>query len=292
ALEREIERIGEMAAELRQPRAMAFVPLHRGMLAVTGGRFAEAERLNAESLEIGRRVAGSVSQLAAHSQLQLIRLHQGRLPELEDLVRGMLASYPEIVALRCGLIALLLQADRPEEARVEFERVLGGGLGALPRNNTHILVVALLGGAAVEFEDVPRARVLYERLEPFRARWVVAPSACAVWPVERSLGQLAGAIGEVELALSHLASARSRAEEADALPSLALVALDEARILAARDDEGDAAAAARRAGDAHALGASLGMRRVADAAGALARTLGAAGSPRPEPDVVATLEHE
>ncbi|MEA2300950.1 MAG: hypothetical protein QOE44_1485, partial [Solirubrobacteraceae bacterium] len=132
ALEREIERIGEMAAELRQPRAMAFVPLHRGMLAVTGGRFAEAERLNAESLEIGRRVAGSVSQLAAYSQLQLIRLHQGRLPELEDLVRGMLASYPEIVALRCGLIALLLQADRPEEARVEFERVLGGGLGALP----------------------------------------------------------------------------------------------------------------------------------------------------------------
>jgi hypothetical protein len=120
----------------------------------------------------------------------------------------------------------------------------------------------------------------------------VAPSACAVWPVERSLGQLAGAFGELELALSHLAAARSRAEEADALPSLALVALDEARILAARDGEGDAAAAARRAGDAHALGVSLGMRRVADAAGALLRTLAAAGSPRPEPDVVATLEHE
>ncbi len=135
AVEQEVARIEHMAMELRQPRAMVFLPLHRGILAVKSGRFPEAERLNDESREIGRRLRGSVSELAAQSQMLLIRLQQGRLPEIEDAVRSMAEAYPSMVTARAALITVLLQSGREEEARVELERVVGAGLDAIPRDN-------------------------------------------------------------------------------------------------------------------------------------------------------------
>ncbi len=286
---REIERVEEMATELRQPRAMVFLPLHRGMLAVAGGRFAEAERLNAEAVEIGARIAG-VNQLAAYAQLMLIRLHQGRLAELEEPVRAMTAAYPDLVALRAGLVALLLQAGRPDEARIEFERVLGGGHGALPRNNTHILTLALLVDAAAELEDGERSRALHEALAPYSGRWVVAASTTALWPVDRSVGRAAGAGGRVDVAMRHLAAARAQAVAADALPSLALIALDVARLLAG---QGDSGGASEQAAEARLLAQSLGMGRVAAEAAALEAVLAdtPSGAPEaPRPGAVAALE--
>ncbi|HEU0316627.1 MAG TPA: hypothetical protein VFR49_04815, partial [Solirubrobacteraceae bacterium] len=131
AVEEEVARIEHMATELRQPRAMVFLPLHRGILAVKSGRFAEAERLNAASREIGGRLRGSVSQLAAPTQMLLIRLQQGRLAELEEQVRSTVEAYPSIVTARAALIVVLLQSGRPEEARAEFERVVGAGLARI-----------------------------------------------------------------------------------------------------------------------------------------------------------------
>ncbi len=94
ALERELERMEHMATVLRQPRAIVFLPLHRAMLALVAGRFAEAERLNAESVAIGERIAGSVGRLAAEVQMMMVRLQQGRLPELETQVRPSSTGIP------------------------------------------------------------------------------------------------------------------------------------------------------------------------------------------------------
>ncbi|HEU0315715.1 MAG TPA: hypothetical protein VFR49_00210, partial [Solirubrobacteraceae bacterium] len=83
-VDRELASIEHMATELRQPRAIVFLPLHRGMQAVVRGELVEAERLNADSLRIGAGVRQSGSELAATAQLLVIRLMQGRLPELEQ----------------------------------------------------------------------------------------------------------------------------------------------------------------------------------------------------------------
>jgi hypothetical protein len=197
----------------------------------------------------------------------LIRLQQGRLAEIEEQVRSTAEAYPQIVTARAAHIVVLLQAGRREEARAEFERVVAAGLDGIPRNNARILTLALLAEAAVELLDTARARTLYELLRPYAGRWVVSVSTCALWPVERSLGRLCGITRSVELALLHLAAARRQAEEADALPSLALIAADEARLLAARAAPGDAPRAAQRAAEARMLGETLGMRLV-DAEGA------------------------
>jgi ATP/maltotriose-dependent transcriptional regulator MalT len=295
ALDQEVVRMEHMATELRQPRAMAFLPLHRGVLAMAGGRFAEAERLNAESIEMGSRIAGSISVVAAYSQLMLLRLLQGRLPEFEELLRGMAEAYPGMLGYRCGLVVLLLQAERKDEARAEFERVIGPGVEGLPRDNTHILMLALLAEAAVELEDEPRARDLYAALAPYRRRWVVLASTCLLWPVDRSLGRLATAIGAEEQAVADLDAARSRARAADALPSVALVALDEARLLVRRGAPGDADRALRRAGEARLLAQSMGMRGLARDAGRLEGALVApvaASGAAPRPGAVRMLAPE
>jgi tetratricopeptide (TPR) repeat protein len=270
ALERELDRMERMAVALRQPRAMVFLPLHRGLLALVAGRFDETERLNAESVEIGRRIAGSVSQLAAGAQMVMLRLQQGRLDEVEAQVRGIAAAHPGLVPLRCALITLLLQTGRSDEARNEFERVVGPGLERLPRDNTYILTLSLLADVAAELGDEARARALYEWLAPYAGRWVVVASDTALWPVDRSLGRLAGASGRAEVGLAHLEAARRAAGPVDAAPSLALVALDEARLRAGRAAPGDLEAAARRAAEALALGARQGMRHVVSEAGRLA----------------------
>jgi class 3 adenylate cyclase/tetratricopeptide (TPR) repeat protein len=258
----ELAWIEHMATELRQPRATVFLPLHRGQLAVTTGRFAEAERLNSESVEIAGGVPGSLGGLAASTQMLLLRLQQGRLPEVEAQVRAMADAYPDIVAIRSALVVLLLQAERHVEARVEFERIVAPGLASLPRDNTHITMLALLAEAATELHDEVRAKALYDWLLPFRGRWVVLAITFILWPVDRSLGQLAGATGSVELALSHLATARRQAEQADALPSLALIFLDEARLLWTRGGPADAERSSQRARQASLLSESLGMRHV------------------------------
>ena len=239
AVDQEIARVEHMANTLRQPRAMVFHPLHKAMRAVGEGRFDDAEQGIAESAEIGRRVRGSVSELASTATLIVIRLLQGRLFELEAPLGAMSSAQPGMVALRCAFTALLVQAERPAEARRELERLTADGLEGLPRDNTHLVMLALLADTAAELGDEQRSELLYGWLEPYSGRWVVSPSAAVLWPVDRSLGRLACVLGRTEEAKAHLTAARAQAERAGSRPSLALCDLDEARIA------GDAEAAAR-----------------------------------------------
>jgi hypothetical protein len=234
AVDQEIARVEQMAAELRQPRAMVFLPLHYALRAGTMGRFDEAEGLNSHSSEIGRELRGSTSDLAGSAQLLMLRLLQGRLPELEQSLRTLAASRPEMVGYACALAALLGQAGRPAEAQAELERLTAAGLDGFPKDCTHLLMLALVGDVAAELEDAPRARQIYEWLAPYSGRWVVSAGASALWPVDRSLGRLAITAGSFDVALNHIASARAQAERAGALPAATLAILDQARALLVR----------------------------------------------------------
>ncbi len=264
--EQEIARIEQMASELRQPRAMVFLPLHKASLAGTEGRFADAERLNAESYEIGLRVRGSVGELAAVTQLLTIRLQQGRVAELESSVRAIAAANPGMVGMR-GVLALMhVQNGREQECRAELEEVLARGLAGMPFDNVHVVTLALLGEAAAELGDAGHARKLYEWLLPYEGRWVVSPNSAALWPVSRSLARLATVTGAYGAARGHLLRAREQADGAGARPSLALLALDEARLLLASEPCADREQVALLARRARNIAHKLGMGLVVDAA--------------------------
>ncbi|TMK98924.1 MAG: hypothetical protein E6G34_05305 [Actinobacteria bacterium] len=263
----EIARIEQMARELRQPRAMLFLPLHQATRAGTVGRFAEAERLNAETVELGRRVRGTTGEVASMAQLLSIRLQQGRLAELEQPVRMLATAHQGMVAFQCVLALTLAQSGRTSEARSELERLMSRGIAGVPRDNLHVVTMALLGEAAAELRDRDTAREIRAWMLPFAGRWVVSPNAAALWPVDRSLASLATVAGMHDEARAHIGAAREQAASAGALPSTALLALDEARLLAAegrRPEDRDRVRAL--AGEARELGQKLDMGLVVDAA--------------------------
>ena len=266
AVDQEIARVEQMAGELRQPRAMVFLPLHYALRAGTMGRFDEAEGLNAHSAEIGRQLRGSTSDLAGSAQLLMLRLLQGRLPELEQPLRALAASRPEMVGYACALAAMLSQAGRPAEAQAELERLTASGLDGFPKDCTHMLMLALIGDVAAELGDAARARQIYDWLAPYSGRWVVSASASALWPVDRSLGRLATAAGSFDVALHHIASARAQSERAGALPSATLAMLDEARALLARGRPEDHDQIRRLARQVLEHAQQIGMGWVVDAA--------------------------
>jgi tetratricopeptide (TPR) repeat protein len=266
AVDQEIARVEQMAGELRQPRAMVFLPLHYALRAGTMGRFDEAEGLNAHSAEIGRQLRGSTSDLAGSAQLLMLRLLQGRLPELEQPLRALAASRPEMVGYACALAAMLSQAGRPAEAQAELERLTASGLDGFPKDCTHMLMLALIGDVAAELGDAARARQIYDWLAPYSGRWVVSASASALWPVDRSLGRLATAAGSFDVALPHIAAARAQSEGAGALPSVTLAMLDEARALLARGRPEDHDQIRRLARQVLEHAQQIGMGWVVDAA--------------------------
>jgi tetratricopeptide (TPR) repeat protein len=274
AVDQEIARVEQMAGELRQPRAMVFLPLHYALRAGTMGRFDEAEGLNSHSAEIGRELRGSTSDLAGSAQLLMLRLLQGRLPELEQPLRTLAASRPEMVGYACALAAMLSQAGRPAEAKAELERLTASGLDGFPKDCTHLLMLALIGDVAAELGDAARAREIYEWLTPYSGRWVVSAGASALWPVDRSLGRLATAAGSLDVALNHIASARAQSERAGAMPAATLAMLDEARALLARGRAEDHDHIRRLARQILEQAQQIGMGGVVDAAVALEVELG------------------
>jgi hypothetical protein len=274
AVDQEIARVEQMAGELRQPRAMVFLPLHYALRAGTMGRFDEAEGLNAHSSEIGRELRGSTSALAGSAQLLMIRYLQGRLPELEQPLRTLAAARPEMVGYACAHAAMLSQAGRPAEAQAELERLTASGLDGFPKDCTHLLMLALIGDVAAELQDAPRARQIYDWLAPYGGRWVVSAGASALWPVDRSLGRLAIAAGSIDVALHHIASARAQSERAGAAPSATLAMFDEARALLARGRPEDRDAIRRLAREVLEQAQRIGMGWVVDAVVALEVELG------------------
>jgi tetratricopeptide (TPR) repeat protein len=269
AVDQEIARVEQMAGELRQPRAMVFLPLHYALRAGTMGRFDEAEGLNSHSAEIGRELRGSTSDLAGSAQLLMLRFLQGRLPELEQPLRALAASRPEMVGYACAYAAMLSQAGRPAEAQAELERLTASGLDGFPKDCTHMLMLALVGDVAAELGDAARARQIYEWLSPYSGRWVVSAGASALWPVNRSLGRLATTAGSIDLALNHIASARDQSERAGAMPAATLALLDEARALLLRGRAEDEEHIRHLTSQALEQAQQIGMGWAVDAAVAL-----------------------
>jgi hypothetical protein len=105
------------------------------------------------------------------------------------------------------------------------------------------VAVALLAELAEAFEDAEHARVLEELLEPLAGRNVVTPTGIFAGPVARYLALTASLRGDPETALRRLAQAREACERMGYVPMLAILVVDEARLLARRDAPGDVARA-------------------------------------------------
>jgi tetratricopeptide (TPR) repeat protein len=259
-----IEALDRIATDSRDPRARAYIPLHRARRATIAGNFDDTEALIGEGTRLGWSLQDSTVPILAGAQLFWLRLGQGRLGELEDAVRQFADQLPAMPAWRVALATLYLHTGRPAEARREYERLAERDFATIPRDNVWSVAIALLTELSESFRDAGRARVLEDLLAPIAGRNVVTPTGIFGGPVSRYLALAAAARGESDLALERLDEARQACERLGYRPMLAVIDFDEARMRVRRGDDGDVDRARELIRSATERAAAVGVPRLGE----------------------------
>jgi hypothetical protein len=142
-------------------------------------------------------------------------------------------------AWRVALAILYLHTGRPAEARREYDRLADRNFATIPRDNVWSMAIGMLAELAETFRDAERSVLLEELLMPLDGRNVVTPTGIFAGPVRRYLALTAAARGDQDTALARLAQARKACERMGYKPMLAVIDVDEARMLARRAQPGD-----------------------------------------------------
>jgi DNA-binding SARP family transcriptional activator len=261
----------EIADRLRQPIYLWQAKLFRTMQAQLRGAFEPAERLAMEALELGQRAQDPDALTLFATQIGLLRLEQGRLGEIEPLVRQFLDQDipdPNWETAR-GFIAATL--GRTDEARRELERVvIDDGLRSLPRNFVWLAHLALLSESAAMLGHAEGAGVLYRLMLPFADRNVLSADLQCWGAAARYLGILATTQGRLDDAERWLRRALAMNRRMGASPWVGHTLADLAAALLRRGRPDDLAAAQAHLDDALAIGRALEMPRLIERLGSVA----------------------
>ncbi len=193
------------ADRLRQPLYLWNAAVWQAMKALLDGRLDEAEPLAAAAVSSGIRSEGVTAPQYYAVQVLYLRREQARMGELEDPVREALSTNPGRAAWRAGLALMLHETGRTEEARAEFNLLARDGFSRIPRDGDWMVVTALAADLAHALDDVERAAILYDLLEPFaNTNVVIGLGAVCLGATSRYLGRLALTLGRREEAMTHL----------------------------------------------------------------------------------------
>jgi hypothetical protein len=120
----------------------------------------------------------------------------------------------------------------------------------------------MLAELSETFRDADRAVLLEELLTPLDGRNVITPTGIFAGPVKRYLALAAAARGDQDTALTRLAEARKACERIGYKPMLAVIDVDEARMLARRNGPGDVARARKLLQDGLDRAEEVGVPRL------------------------------
>ena len=291
----ERDHLAQMARRLRQ--APLFLAAERWTFVrlLLAGRFEEADRLLPELLAMSDGVGDPLGFVMTFH----LRMEQGRLEELEPVVRRLTVEFPQY-AWRPRLAALLAERGHVSEAREQLDELAQRSFADV-RPDLAGFVLPLLAEVAAVVGDRPRAELLCALLGPLEGRCVVVGGSiyACLGAVSRHLGVAATALGRWEAAEHHLSAALERHRRMASPPLVARTLHDLAALFTARGGEGDAERASSLAADCLRIARKLGMARLVDNAkpllarpthSALAVTAVVPGrsDPRPDRDRIAT----
>jgi DNA-binding CsgD family transcriptional regulator len=189
-----------------------------------------------------------------------------------------------MVVFRAALAAILAEAGRADQARVELERLAAGDLAAVPRDPAWSYTLATLALACYHLGEAETAVKLHERLEPYADRNIVTGrvGAICLGPAAYYLGLLDLTRGLPEQALRRFQDAAALAGRMQARPMVAMSGEGQARALLALDRPGDRQQAAALLDEVAATAQELGIRGLGERADAL-RAAALAAPPAPAP---------
>jgi DNA-binding SARP family transcriptional activator len=264
AVDAQIQAFTAGAERLREPLYEWHVGLWRAMRALLAGLLVHAEELARDALAAGGPGEDVTAPQYFAIQLLAIRREQRRMAEIEDTAREAARADPLQPAWGVVLAILLIESERIEEARVEFDRLAARRFDDITQNGDWPVTVSLLAEVCADLDDRDRAALLYERLLPYSGRTVVAGfGAVCLGSIDRQLGRLAGVLGWGEKSRVHL----ERALEVDTrLRAPVWIAHDQLELAHA---VGAGLRASRMIEDARRAADTLGLARVSARAAAL-----------------------
>jgi tetratricopeptide (TPR) repeat protein len=269
AADRDLEAAERLTEELGQPTLRWLVGLTRTSRSILAGDLEEGERQALAGFELGQATGQPDAASFLAAQLFLVRLEQGRLGELEELLAETVAAFRGHPAARACLALLLCELDRPDEAIEHYELLAADNFTTVPRDVTWMLAVSQFAAVAASLGDRARARVLFDLLAPYAGQLILNTSGGAPGAVTHYLAQLATTFGDCDEAESRFAAAATTHERIGAPIWLARTRLEWARMLLSRPRPGDTERARELLGQALATARELRLANVEGRAVAL-----------------------
>jgi predicted ATPase/class 3 adenylate cyclase len=256
-----IERYRCLAEESRNPFYSALLIVYRAGWAFMQGRFAEVERFAEQAFAIGRQMQAERANGVLGLQMFSLRREQGRLRELEPLVKYFLTQHQETAAWRPGLAVIYAELGRRQDAQDQFEHLARFDFADIPRDSMWMITMTYLADVCTFLQDKARAATLYQMLFPYEhLNVVMGGAAVCCGAVSRHSGALAATLERWDDAQRHFDHALTRNAALGARPFLAHTQYQYAVMLLSRDQPGDSTKAAAPLKDALATASELGMR--------------------------------
>jgi DNA-binding CsgD family transcriptional regulator len=282
AWDAERETFAQCAEALQSPQHMRNAQALLAMRALMRGHFADSEALAQQALSIAQRLQAENVSGAFGLQMFTIRREQGRLQELEPVVKYFVQQHGVASTWRPGLALIYSELGRQREARREFEHLAQHDFADFPRDGLWLSCMTYLAEICAYLGDATRAAMLYPLLLPYAGRCIVVGGQVACYgAASRYLGMLAATMAHWQEAERHFEDALTMNANMGARPWLAHTQHDYAAMLTDRNQPGDAEQAAALLQDALSTARELGMRALE--ARIAARTNPATMSPPPAP---------
>jgi tetratricopeptide (TPR) repeat protein len=255
-----IDAFGRWCERTQQPMGISIHIGFRAMRALMRGHFTESERLTQEASAIGQRL--QTENAAGFFALQMfsLRREQGRLKELEPVVRYFVRQNTAAAAWRPGLALIYGELGRRPEAHEQFEHLAQHDFADLPRDGLWMASMLYLTDVCIFLEDRARAATLYQLLLPYAGRnAVIGNAAACCGALSRYLGALAATLERWDEAAQHFEDAIAMNARIEAPPWLAHTKHQYAAMLLARGQSGDRDMAAGLLNASLATARKLGM---------------------------------
>jgi DNA-binding SARP family transcriptional activator len=254
-----IQALAELADELRQPTHHWDLGTTRAMLALMEGRFSDAEQLIADTFRIGQRAQSWNAAVSHRLALFILRRAQGRLAEIEDLIKRSVHEYPSLPRFPSALAHLYAELGRKSDARATLDLLLARDLGREHLDAEWLFTISMLARPCAVLEDRDAAGRLYSLLLPFERLYAHAPVESVFGAVAWSLGVLATTANRYDDAERHFGVAIEIEQAMRAPPWRAHAQHDFASMLLTRGRAGDGERAVGLLDEARSTYAELGM---------------------------------
>jgi tetratricopeptide (TPR) repeat protein len=233
-----IEAQRQIAYEIKQPFQIHVAAVFQTMRCILGGDFGKAEELAKEAADISQQIGIAELDGIFGTHMFTIRREQGRMNEVAQILKILLANNPSSSAWRPGLALIYSSLGQLEEASSVFKALAADGFASIPQDSLWVGTMAYLSEVCAFLRDDAQATILYDMLLPYKSHAVVVGGATVCYGAAgRFLSILAKTMSKMELAERHIKEAMDLDKHMQAWPWLAHSQAEYATILLEKGQE-------------------------------------------------------